>query len=197
MHSTMESIQSQIKAKSWFSDISGGFGLNKQFSQDIKNLLSSQEISTHCTLTTHGSIPSIKSNQVKLAVKEFSSFDGKSAMNDLAGLQNAVASDKDSIDNSAENARLGQQMVTLKNAQIQGVLSRLNEIDDGNDKIIDITSMMTALDDYIEKAIDGEIGMPINYYIKPITKLQLAQMWVDKYFPNKFLKVNTAEGEQS
>ena len=196
MNSTIESIQSQIKAKSWFSDISGGFGLNKQFSQDIKNLLSSQEISTHCTLTTHGSIPSIKSNQVKLAVKEFSSFDGKSAMNDLAGLQNAVASDKDSIDNSAENARLGQQMVTLKNAQIQGVLSGLNEIDDGNDKIIDITSMMTALDDYIEKAIDGEIGMPINYYIKPITKSQLAQMWVDKYFPNKFLKVNTAEGEQ-
>lgn len=195
MRSTMESIQSQIKTGSWFMDVSGGFGLSKQFSQDIKNLLSTQEISSHCTLTTHGSIPSIKSNQVKMAVKEFSSFDGKSAMNDLAGLQNAVASDKDSIDNSAEKARLGQEMVTLKNAQIQGVLSGLNEIDDGNNKIIDINSMMTALDDYVEKAMGGEIGMPINYYIKPITKSQLAQMWVDKYFPNKFLKVNTAEGE--
>lgn len=195
MRSTIESIQSQIKARSWFVDVSGGFGLSEQFSQDIKNLLSTQEISTHCTLTTHGSIPSIKSNQVKMAVKEFSSFDGKSAMNDLAGLQNAVASDKDSIDNSAEKARLGQEMVTLKNAQIQGVLSGLNEIDDGNNKIIDINSMMTALDDYVEKAMGGEIGMPINYYIKPITKSQLAQMWVDKYFPDKFLKVNTAEGE--
>ena len=195
MRSTMESIQAQIKTKAWFVDVSGGFGLSDQFSQDIKNLLSTQEISSHCTLTTHGSIPSIKSNQVKMAVKEFSSFDGKSAMNDLAGLQNAVASDKDSIDNSAEKARLGQEMVTLKNAQIKGVLSGLNEIDDGNNKIIDINSMMTALDDYIEKAMGGEIGMPINYYLKPITKSQLAQMWVDKYFPNKFLKVNTAEGE--
>ena len=54
---------------------------------------------------------------------------------------------------------------------------------------------MTALDDYIEKSINVELGMPINYYLKPITKSQLAQMWVDKYFPNKFLKVITAEGE--
>lgn len=195
MRSKVQSIQAQIKTRAWFADVQGGFGLSDQFSQDIKNLLSAQEISSHCTLTTHGSIPSIKSNQVKMAVKEFSSFDGKSAMNDLASLQNAVASDKDSIDNSAEKARLGQEMITLKNSQIKGVLSGLNEIDDGNNQIIDINSMMIALDDYIEKAIGGEIGMPINYYLKPITKSQLAQMWVDKYFPDKFLKVNTAEGK--
>lgn len=195
MTTTLESIQAQVKRDSWLSHVSGGFGLSEQFSKDIKSLLSTQEISSHCTLTTHGLIPSIKSNQVKMAVKEFASFDGKSAMNDLASLQNAVASDKDSVDQSAANARLGQQMISLKNAQIKGVLSGVNEIDDGNNKIIDINSMMTALDDYIEKAMAGEIGMPINYYLKPITKSQLAQMWVDKYFPNRFLKVNTAEGE--
>ncbi|MDE6597694.1 MAG: hypothetical protein K2K60_03545, partial [Clostridia bacterium] len=138
MRSTMESIQAQVKSNAWFEHAAGGFGLSAQFSNDVKNLLSLQEISSHCTLTTHGSIPSIKSNQVKMAVKEFASFDGKSAMNDLAGLHNAVASDKDSVDASAEKARLGQQMVTLKNAQIQGVLSGLDEIDDGNNKIIDI-----------------------------------------------------------
>ncbi len=195
MTTTLNSLQAQVKTNSWFMDVSGGFGLSKQFSNDVKNLLSTQDISSHCTLTTHGLIPSIKSNEVKMAVKEFTSFDGKSAMNDLAALQNAVATEKESTDSSAAAARLGQQMVTLKNAQINGVLSGLKDIDDGNNKIIDINSMMTALDDYIEKAGNGEIGVPINYYIKPITKSQLAQMWVDKYFPNKFLKVNTAEGE--
>lgn len=195
MTTTLNSLQTQVKTDGWLVDVSGGFGLSKQFSNDVKNLLSTQDISSHCTLTTHGLIPSIKSNEVKLAVKEFTSFDGKSAMNDLAALQNAVASEKDTTDSSAAAARLGQQMVSLKNAQITGVLSGLQDIDDGNNKIIDINSMMTALDDYIEKAGNGEIGVPINYYIKPITKSQLAQMWVDKYFPNKFLKVNTAEGE--
>lgn len=193
MRSHIESIQAQIKTKAWYTNASGGFGLSEKFSEDIKNLLSIQEISSHCTLTTHGSIPSIKSNQVKLAVKGFSDFNGKAAMEALAGLQNAVASDKDSIDNSAEKARRGQEMISLKNAQIKGVLSSLSEIDDSSNKIIDINSMMTALDDYIEKAMNGAIGMPINYYLKPITKSQLAQMWVDKYFPNKFLKIDNTD----
>ncbi len=195
MRSIAESIQAQFKINSWFADASGGFGAGHQFTNDVKSLLSTQEISTHCTLTTRGSIPSIKSNQVKMAVQQFANFDGKAAMDNIAALQNAVASDKDSIDTAAESARLGNQMTALKNSQIQGVLEGLSEIDDGSNKIIDINSMMTALEDYIDKALAGELGMPINYYIKPITKSQLAQMWVDKYFPDKFLKVNTAEGE--
>ena len=57
--------------------------------------------------------------------------------------------------------------------------------------------MMTALEDYIDKALAGQLGMPINYYLKPSTKSQLAQMWVNKYFPNEFLKTQTDEGENA
>ncbi len=189
------SIQAQVTAKKWFASLSGGFGLNEQFANDIKSLLSTQDIMSHCTITTRGSIPSIKSNQVKLAVQQFAEFDGKAAMENVAALQNATASAKDSVDESAEKARLGQQMVALKNAQIQGVLTGLSEIDSGSNQILDINSLMTAFEDYVDKALAGELGVPINYYLKPIPKSQLAQMWVDKYFPDKFLKVQTPEGE--
>lgn len=189
------SIQGQVKAKRWFTSLSGGLGLNEQFAKDVKSLLSTQDIISHCTITTQGSIPSIKSNQVKLAVQQFTDFDGKAAMENVAALQNATASAKDSVDESAEKARLGQQMVALKNAQIQGVLTGLSEIDSGSNQILDINSLMTAFEDYVNKALDGEIGMPINYYLKPIPKSLLAQMWVDKYFPDNFLKVQTPEGE--
>lgn len=189
------SIQEQVKTQEWFADASGGFGLNGQFANDVKSLLSTQDIMSHCTITTRGSIPSIKSNQVKLAVQQFAEFDGKSAMENVAALQNATASAKDSVDESAEKARIGEQMVALKNANIQGVLTGLNEIDSGNNQILDINSLMTAFEDYVDKALSGEIGMPINYYLKPIPKSLLIQMWVDKYFPDKFLKVQTAEGE--
>lgn len=100
------------------------------------------------------------------------------------------------MDKSAESARTGQQMISLKNAQIQGVLSGLSEIDNKANKVLDINSMMNAFEDYIDKALNGQLGMPVNYYLKPITKSQLAQMWVDKYFPNKFLKVSTSEGDE-
>lgn len=195
INSIAESIQSQCKAGKWFSNASGGFGINSQFAQNVKSLLSSQEITSNCTITTRGSIPSIKSNQVKMAVQQFSAFDGKSAMESIAALQNATATEKDTVDSSAEAARLGQQMVSLKNAQTTAVLTGLNEIDSGSNMIIDVNSMMTAFEDYINKALAGELGIPINYYLKAITKSQLAKMWVDKYFPDKFLKVSTAEGE--
>lgn len=194
--SLAESIQAQCKTASWYAHLSGGFGLSEQFSKDIKNLFSTQNISSHCTITTKGSIPSIKANNVKLAVKEFSKFDGESAMEKIVTLQNTTAGDKDSIDKSAESARTGQQMTSLHNAQIKGVLTGLSEIDDGSNKILDINSLMTALEDYIDKALNGQLGMPINYYLKPITKSQLTQMWVNKYFPNKFLKISSAEGEE-
>jgi hypothetical protein len=32
--------------------------------------------------------------------------------------------------------------------------------------------------------------VPINYYLKPITKAQLAQMWVAKYYPGKYLAIS-------
>lgn len=196
INSLAESIQAQCKINSWFSSASGGFGLSEQFAADIKNLLSTQDIMSHCTITTRGSIPSIKSNQVKMAVQQFMNFDGKSAMDSIATLQNATASDKDSVDASAEKARIGQQMVALKNAQVKGVLSGLSEIDDGSNKVLDINSMMTAFEDYIDKALKGELGVPINYYLKAIPKSQLAQMWVSKYFPNNFLKVTSDDSTQ-
>ncbi len=190
MVSMAASLQEQFKVGGWFADVSGGFGVESSFSNDAKNLLSSQAITSHCTLTTVGSIPSIKSNSVKMAVQQFATFDGAESMKQLAALQNATAGDKDSIDASAAAARTGQQMVALKNAQVKGVLEGLGTIDDQANKILDINSMMDAMDDYIQKALAGNLGVPINYYLKFITKAQLAEMWVAKYFPNKFLSIS-------
>lgn len=191
--SIADSIQAQCKMKTWMSNLSGGFGISSQFANDIKNLVSVQDVTSHCTITTRGAIPSIKSNQVRMAVKEFANFDGKSSMENIAALQNATASAKDSVDESAEKARMGEQMISLQNAKVQGVLEGLNEIDDGANKILDINSLMNAFEDYIDKALSGNIGMPVNYYLKPLQKSYIAKLWVDKYFPDKFLKVVTPE----
>ena len=130
-----------------------------------------------------------------MAVQQFAEFDGKAAMENVAALQNATISAKESVDEAAEAARTGQQMIALKNAQIQGVLTGLSEIDSESNQILDINSLMTAFEDYVDKALAGELGVPISYYLKPIPKSLLAQMWVDKYFPDKFLKVQTTEEE--
>jgi hypothetical protein len=183
MYSAAANMQATMKAGGWFADIEGGFGVSESFSNDVKRMLSMQQISSHCSVITMGSIPSIKSNMVKIGVKQFADFDPASMMDKLATLQNATASDMDSVAASAASARTGGQMVQMQATQVKSVMSGLGDIDDGQNKMLDINSMMTAFEDYVDKALAGNIGVPINYYLKSITKSALAHLWVSKYFP--------------
>lgn len=187
MISTAASLQAQMEAGSWFASMKGGFGVEDTFATDAKNLLSSQQISSHVSIITVGSIPSIKSNEIAIGVKEFADFDPSKMMAKLATLANATTTDQDSVKAAAERARTGGQMLQIRRSEIESVMSGLGQVDDGKNKILDINSLMTAFEDYVQKALSGNIGAPITYYLKPIDKLQLAQMWVAKYLPGKYL----------
>jgi len=93
----------------------------------------------------------------------------------------------------------GAQLQTMQTAKITGVLSGLAPIDDGANKIIDTNSMMTAMDDYIQKCIEGgqNLGVPINYYLKPITQSMIARAWLAKYYPNKWNQAGAADDSKS
>ncbi|RKT10469.1 hypothetical protein B0G69_7875 [Paraburkholderia sp. RAU2J] len=190
MESVADSLQSQFKIAGWFEDVSGGLGVNASFSDDAKALLSTQNVTSHWTLTTISSIPSIRSNQVKMGVQQFTDFDGASSMAALLKLQGVTASVQESVASSAEAARTGGQFIAMKSSQMESALSALAQIDDGQNKMIDTNSMMDALDDYIQKCIAGNIGAPITYYLKSITASQLAKIWMTKYYPNKFLSIS-------
>jgi len=190
MTSIAASLQAQMDAGAWFESASGGFGVNTSFSNSVKNLLSSQNITSHVTMICMGAIPSIVANEVKMGVEKFADSDPKASMEALASLQNATTADQDSVKQSADAARTGQQMVSMKAGDIKATLSALAEIDDGANKVLDINSMMAALEDYVSKVADATSGVPLNYYIKDITKDMLAEMWVAKYFPGEYMKIS-------
>lgn len=199
MESVALSMQETFDVGGWFAEGTGGFGVSASFSDSAKNLLSTQNVTSHCTLITMGIIPSIKSNQVAMAVKQFSDFNPAKSMESLATLQNATASANSSVGQAATAARTGQQMVTLENSKISSALSGLSDIDDGQNKIIDTNSVMTALEDYVDRCVSGgdNLGVPINYYLKPITQSEIARAWMAKYYPNKFNKAGSADDSSS
>lgn len=195
MESVAASLQETFDIGGWFATGTGGYGVDASFSASAKNLLSTQNVQSHCSLITMGIIPSIKSNEVKIGVQGFAKFDPATAMSELASLQGATASDNNTISSAADAARTGQQMITLKNATITSALSGLSDIDEKANNIIDTNSMMTAMDDYIQKCIAGgdNLGVPINYYLKPITQSMIARAWLAKYYPNKFNQAGSAD----
>ncbi|MEL6275497.1 MAG: hypothetical protein AAFU03_10385, partial [Bacteroidota bacterium] len=88
---------------------------------------------------------------------------------------------------AAEAARTGNTMMKMESTKITSALEGLAPIQEAANKILDINSVMDAMEDYVNKCLAGNVGVPINYYLKPITKAQLAEMWVNKYFPGKYL----------
>ena len=195
MTSIVTSLQAQMDAGAWFAKASGGFGVNASIANDVKNMLSSQNINSHVTMICMGAIPSMVANEVKLGVETFSKFDPKSSLEALATIQNATNAEQDTVKQSADAARTGGQMVSMKAGEVKAALSALSEISDGANKILDINSMMTALEDYLKKAADGASGVPINYYLKDITKGMLAEMWVAKYYPGKYMAITYDDTE--
>lgn len=188
--SAAESLQAQMKVGGWFASASGGFGVDASIANDVKSLLSQQEINSHISMVTMGIIPDVKANNIKLAVKQFADYDPAKTMEQLAILQNSTASDKDTVSSQAQKAASGETLEKMQSTQIKSVINGLAEIDDGQNKMLDINSLMDAFSDYIDKINSGNIGVPVNYYIKPITKAQLAQMWISKYYPEKYLSIS-------
>ncbi|WNG16251.1 hypothetical protein [Cystobacter fuscus] len=195
MLSAAANMQAMMKTGSWFANAEGGFGVSESFSADVKRLLSMQQVNSHCSVITMGSIPSIKSNMVKLGVKQFAEFDGAAMMEKLAALQNATATDMDSVAAAAEAARTGGQMTQMQATQIKSVMSGLSDLDARENKMLDINSLMTAFEDYVDKALAGNIGVPINYYLKSLTKSALAHLWVAKYYP-QYLAISEDDTER-
>ena len=194
MEGVAQKLQTQFKLGGWFADLQGGFGVEDSFANSVKNLISSQNIQSHCSLATMGVIPSIKSNQVKMGVKQFADSDPDKEMQKLATLQGATATENNTLESSASAARTGKQMISLHNATIQSTLTGLSEIDDGQNGMIDINSLMTAMDDYVQKCSSGDdnIGVPINYYLKSLDIATTLKAWLEKYYP----KENISGGDQ-
>jgi hypothetical protein len=190
MFSAAAALQAQMDVGGWFASASGGFGVDSSFSNSVKSLLSQQNIQSHVSLVTMGIIPTIVANTVDIVVKEFSDFSPDKTMGQLAALQNVTAADQSSVSDAAHQARTGQQLVALHTSALSAAVSAVAKGDAEQNQILDINSLMTAFTDFVTKAIAGNCGVPINYYLKPITKKQLAQMWIAKYLPAQY--VNSA-----
>lgn len=190
-------LQAGLEGGALISSIQGGFGVDRSTLDDVRRLFSRTEIDSHVTLITAGLIPTISSNQVKTSVKAFTDFDPSTMMEELTALQLATDTNHQNLRTAADAALLGGQLVSMKKATIKSVMGSVSVIDTQSNKIININSMITAFENYIDKASDKKTdgkqkntgSLPVQYFVKPITKSQLIHMWVNKYYPGQFLEI--------
>jgi hypothetical protein len=190
-----QSMQATMDAGAWFAKAEGKVGVNSKFASDVKNLLSQQNVQSHVTLLTMGVIPSMVANEVGRTVEKFTQFDPQEHMKAVAAIQTANSDEQSTVKSMAEASRSGGQAAEMQNKTVEAALSAISVIDGDKNKVLDTNSMMTALDDYLKKAAEGNCGVPINYYLKDIDQKMLAQMWVAKYFPGQFMAIKYDDTE--
>ncbi|KAI4599413.1 hypothetical protein KJ359_001855 [Pestalotiopsis sp. 9143b] len=195
MEAAAVSMQKSMETGAWFAKAQGKVGVDAKFAGDVKNLLSQQNVSSHVTVLTMGVIPSMVASDVKIAVEGFTDLSPQKSMEMLAAMQNANSDQQASVASMAESSRAGGQSADMRGKDIQASLSALSEIEEAKNKVLDVNSMMTALDDYLKKAAEGNSGVPINYYLKDIDQKMLAQMWMAKYYPGRYMSIKYDDTE--
>ena len=192
--SASSQARAEVEADLFFESISGSFGVDAQTAASVKNLLSTSNIQSHCSLITMGLIPSIKSNGVKSAVMTMGN-DPKENMEQLAKIQGASDASVASLAGGGSEAKTGQSIEQMKSDYISAVVSSVGKLDEQTNQVIDLNSLMVALDDYVMKAGDGKTGVPINYYVKYVSKKDIAKAWMEKYYPDRLHDQGTATGK--
>ncbi|KAF4993357.1 hypothetical protein FGRMN_6545 [Fusarium graminum] len=187
MMAAAASMQDSMEAGSWFANQSGNVSLDSKFASDVKNLLSQQNVQSHATILTMGVDLSMTASEGSRIVEGLTKLDTESNMAAVISIQDVDVSDQASVQSSAEEARISGQASEMQDQNTEPVMSAVDIIGDSKNRVLDVSSMITALDDYLKKAAESVAGIPINYYLKEIDQKMLAQMWISKYFPGKFV----------
>ena len=192
--STTAELNASFEENCWLASSQGKFGVDSSFSDSIKEMLSTSNVQAHASVITMGLIPSIKANQVATTVATLKP-DPKDVMSDLSAIQGASNDEVTTTASAAEKAKTGQSFMQIKNDFISNAVSALTKADTASNKVIDTNSLMTAFESYVNKASSGEAGIPINFFLKPITPKQLASAYLAKFSPKKYWQYSSGDDE--
>eukprot|EP00547_Thalassionema_nitzschioides_P010259 CAMPEP_0194228322 /NCGR_PEP_ID=MMETSP0156-20130528/43314_1 /TAXON_ID=33649 /ORGANISM="Thalassionema nitzschioides, Strain L26-B" /LENGTH=497 /DNA_ID=CAMNT_0038960833 /DNA_START=182 /DNA_END=1675 /DNA_ORIENTATION=+ len=162
----------------------GQFQASAQSSATVNSLLSTAKLTTNCSLQCMGVIPSIVSNTMETTVQNMNP-DPATIMAQLGAIANAGSTDVNAgMESAASNATTGAQFISLNNEYLTNTVSALGEQTRMSNQIIDTNSMMTAFEDYVNKAIAGECGVPSAYFMKDLHKPDIAKCYIRRFYPN-------------
>jgi len=187
MQTSAVAAQSQATYGGFFAKVTGKFGMDSQYSNDIKSLLSTTKLQSHVSVITMGIIPSIASQEMKSAVKQFTQFSPDELEGKLNVLTNGNQAEArggmDMESGAADSIRAGQINGAQKGT-IEAVLSGVSNTVETKNQVMDTNSLMHALDDYVEIARDMEGGVPVNFYISNLDKKTVISEWFKEYRPD-------------
>lgn len=187
-----EAVQKQMRLGGWVKAATGGFGVDETVLDNVRKLLSTQNVSTHANLIVLGAVPSLASTHLRTGVASLLDEQRRPA----PGLHEQSYDSRHTASTMADSSLKGGQQMAMQSGLMQSVIQGLGTIDHGSNKVVDVNTLMNAFDNYITKVSDVDsVGIPISFFFKKISKSRIARLWLDKYFALAKAKGDPAAGK--
>lgn len=183
-------MEDKVRLGAWLNDIAGKFGMDSAVNQEIRSVLGMRRVSSHVNVIAMGAVPSFTSKALAGGVDKVLQSEGKRTAQQLNSLNNATANNRETVQTGSLRARVGSQLLSMQGQMADSMIHSLGKLDQASNKALDLNSMMIAFENYIEdiKAKDSAVGVPIGFQIRRITAPNVAQLLLDKYFPESSSK---------
>mmetsp|Transcript_30061 Transcript_30061/g.45803 ORF Transcript_30061/g.45803 Transcript_30061/m.45803 type:complete len:499 (-) Transcript_30061:154-1650(-) len=177
-------FMASVKTDMFVMSASGSYGTSSNFGEQAKSLMSTSELESHVSIVCEGLIPSIVADDVTTTVNSLKPAPGE-VMSQLGAITSATdGAVNDSMEAHAGSGKAGAQFMKMDSEYLKNTVSNMGEITNKSNRVLNISSMFKAFTDFVTKAAAGEAGIPINFFIKRLTKADIAKEYMIKYYPN-------------
>eukprot|EP00547_Thalassionema_nitzschioides_P014650 CAMPEP_0194236172 /NCGR_PEP_ID=MMETSP0158-20130606/3500_1 /TAXON_ID=33649 /ORGANISM="Thalassionema nitzschioides, Strain L26-B" /LENGTH=227 /DNA_ID=CAMNT_0038969867 /DNA_START=1 /DNA_END=684 /DNA_ORIENTATION=+ len=178
-----KSVKDSLSAEFEEATLEGAFGVSSSVTTTAKALLSKSHLNNHASLICRGIIPSMTSKTMTTSVMTMQPGP-KEITENLEQMNGKSDPSNDTMDGQIGAAKKGQQFLSLTTSHIEGAVTSLGKVQDAKNQVFDTESMFNAFDDYVKKAAVGDAGVPTNFYIKAVSKADVAKCYIRKYYSN-------------
>ncbi|MBU2287197.1 MAG: hypothetical protein KKC79_11590 [Gammaproteobacteria bacterium] len=173
-----------IEQHAALSAAAGHIGFDQRLNMGLENTANSS-IQVHLTILTAGVIPTVGAHDMKEMALKFADIspDQMEAAMSLAGPDSHMVSKRYSADKSKQ----ANGVASLHAYMLKTTLTALGEKDEEKNETFTLESLINAFDSYVE-AITPESrssdwippGVPMNFFLRPVTKADVARLWIEK-----------------
>lgn len=181
------SYANSIKQNAWFSRMSSSLSSSRSRSSSSSELFATSRVSNSASLSVMGVIPTIIASEYMQVIRGLDP-DPSKIMGQMSAVaeasSSATASGSASIDAAANDAGTKASFIELNSQHLENSVGAMVDKANVQNKVIDINTMMTAFENYIDQCIEGGCGIPTNYLVKKIPKHEVAKVYIRQFYPN-------------
>lgn len=195
---SLTSAKTQYQVGGFIAQQTGSIGVDSQFADSARSLMSRHKENVFCNVVTKGVIPTITASRLTTVLKALATTPDTDM--DLLTTAQGEAADAMSVASSSRSAVDESALVDVSSKRIGNAMAAITELDAKENSVLDQNSLMTSLDSFMSRVTEESeehVGIPIELGLKSISKSDVTRHWLKTYYPSKNNTIGSLDDGES